>query len=86
MADRTRQDIERELILAVEQAREHYQALSREFAAATEIVRDVSLDNADGKLSLERNIMGHHALQAALEAYNDALHRFSEFVVHGRMP
>jgi hypothetical protein len=86
MGIRIRKDIGRKLLLAVEQARIHHEALQRESALALEIVRDVGIDNNDGRLSLERSIVRQHALQAAMEAYKDALHRFSEFVLHSKAP
>ena len=80
-----RQDIGRKLLLEVEEARIHHEALQRKSALALEIVRDVGIANDDGRSSLERNIMRQDAVRAALEAYNAALHRFREFVVHGTM-
>ena len=83
MGARIRQDIGRKLLEAVEEARIHHAALQRKSVLALEIVRDVSLANDDGRLSLERHLARHHAVQAA---YNEALHRFSDFVVHGKTP
>lgn len=86
MGARIRQDIGRKLLEAVEEARIHHAALQRKSVLALEIVRDVGLANDDGRLSLERHLARHHAVQAALAAYNEALHRFSDFVVHGKTP
>jgi hypothetical protein len=42
-----RLEIERELLLAIEQTKSHYQALLCEATMATEIVREVGLENSD---------------------------------------
>lgn len=86
MGSRRRLDVERELLLAVDQTRAQYEGLCREAAEETEIARDAGVNEADGRLSLERSIVRRQAAQTALEAYNEALRRFSDFVVRGRLP
>jgi len=71
-AGKTRLEIERELLQAVEQARARYEDLDREHLRMLDLVREIGLGNQDGTIMLARSLEQHRAVQAAIEDYRTA--------------
>ena len=83
---KTRQQIELELLEALQCARAEYDDLTRKYLTAVHEVADIGLDNVDGNLAHAGNRQTHRAMMRALDRYSVALKRFNQLVVHGTLP
>lgn len=84
--EKTREEIERALLSAVQQAREEYEKAKAAHAAANGLTSDLDPGNPAGQLSLHQNGQATAGMRSALFLYREALRRFTDFVVSGRLP
>jgi hypothetical protein len=83
---KSRGEIEEQLLAAVESAKSEYERQKAEHTRLSEIATDTGYLTRDGNLALDQ---AHHASLAwtkALSQYEDALRRFTDFIVSGKVP
>ena len=83
---KTRIQIERELLEAVEEARARYEDLDQEHSRMLNEAHDIGLGGPDGTLVLARSLKKYAEVQAAIEDYRTALKRFHRVVVDRKLP
>ena len=83
---KTIQEIELELLEALQCARAEYDELTRKYLAAVRDVQDIGLENVDGSLAHAGSQQTHCAMRLALGRYAVTLKRFNQLVVHRQLP
>ena len=83
---KTIQQIELELLEALQCARAEYDDFTGKYLAAVREVQDIGLDNVDGSLAHAGSQQTHRAMRLALDRYAVALKRFNQLVVHRQLP
>ena len=83
---KSRREVERDLLAAVEESALEYRTAKSESARLTAIAADIEPFNRDGNLALQQSRRAQQAAQAAFRRYQRALHRFTQFVSTGKLP
>ena len=84
--EKSRDEIERALLTAVQQARTSYERAKKTAVAARQISLDVEPLNSDHTLALQHENQANAEVGRALVQYRDALHRFNDFLISGKVP
>ncbi len=82
---KTRQELEQELLDAVESTRSAYDLLANEYRVALELVKDVGF-NADGDDRFQAMREIHSKVRDALAKHREALGRFNDLLVRRNPP
>lgn len=83
---KTREEIERALLAAVQAARTDYERAKAIHRTAKHLASDLETGNSDRVLALNRENQATSATRRALIEYREALRRFTDFVVAGKLP
>jgi len=83
---KTRQEVERELLETLEDARERYEGLRRQYTRMFTEAADPGVASSDGTLLLAQSLKAHPAVREALERYSVALKRFGQVVIYRKLP
>jgi len=83
---KTREEIEHDLLAAVQLTRSQYERARAEQAAATALRSDLDCANPDGRLAIHQEWHATAAMRRALQEYREALQQFTDFVVAGKLP
>jgi hypothetical protein len=83
---KSRGEIEQELLAALEFAKGEYERRKAEHARLSAIATDAGYLTRDGNLALDQAHRASLNRMNALSQYEDALRRFTDFIVSGKIP